>query len=108
MSPRVCALLLAPLVLALIACKTSPPAPSPLDASDSGPLTALASCPQACAVMASFDCTEATPADGVSCLTVCEVNTAILPVVCVAGASTLDALRACGVACLQSVPAGDR
>lgn len=59
-------------------------------------------CDAACARLGQLACPEGMPSPGGhSCVEVCVGAVDILPVSCVAGATTIQAVRACGVRCLQ-------
>lgn len=61
-------------------------------------------CDVACAHLAVFHCPEALPTKaGVTCPTICARGQALeeMPTACLSRASTLPAVRACGVRCAE-------
>lgn len=76
-------------------------APATLDAPDG---LAATNCQAACERMAALGCPEAKPTTaGLSCVQVCEdvLDAAFIPIqpTCIAGAQSIDAVRACNVRC---------
>jgi hypothetical protein len=90
-------------VVAALACfeLTACPGPTPLVplAPDADGAVPTAPCEVACARMAALNCPEARPTPkGLTCVQVCAATPAYaLDQGCVARATTLEALRACGV-----------
>lgn len=82
------------LALTLAACPREFPPPDLRG--DAGP----EGCARACDVLRASACPEGSPSPGgVPCLAVCQNAPALLPVACVAAASSRDAVVACGVRC---------
>jgi hypothetical protein len=59
-------------------------------------------CATACSQLRALDCPEGKPTPrGASCEAVCESNSELLEIVCVTGATSIEAVRLCNVRCRQ-------
>lgn len=90
-------------------CTGCTPSPAPSDPSAQTPNAfgvdaSGTSCAQACARLAALHCPESKPTkSGVECATICERGQGLegMPTTCVAGATSIPAVRACGVRCAE-------
>jgi hypothetical protein len=100
------------LVLACLlapACSPVAPRPAPAPANELPPSSfgveaGAGACENACARLAALHCPEGQPTKaGTSCAAVCARGERLegLPTACVAGATSVPAVRACGVRCLD-------
>ena len=88
------------IILTLAACSPTPSTePPPVVPDLRGPASS-AQCIGACVTLRRLGCTEGQPSPGgIACERVCENASAMLPVACVLGASTIEGVRKCGVRC---------